>query len=139
MNKITERIILQDITRNEMILRGLAPDFPDDEMSEINEISIPTTCKYEIAKDLRDLLWCSMNNADSLDLDQLTFAELLEGNNMRILVVIADVDALMAAKSKIDNHTSQNTVSVSTVARIFSMLPEKLSTNLASLCRDSDR
>lgn len=139
MNKKSDRIILQDIARNAMISRGLVPDFPDVEISELNEITLPATCKPEIAKDMRDLLWCSVDNADSLDLDQLTCAETLDGNKVRILVAIADVDALVNAKSKIDNHASQNTATVYTVARIFPMLPEKLSTNLTSLCLDSDR
>jgi exoribonuclease-2 len=140
MNKKSDRIILQNIARNAMISRGLVPDFPDDEISELNEIILPATCKPETAKDMRDLLWCSVDNADSLDLDQLTFAESLEEENkVRILVAIADVDALVNAKSNIDNHASQNTASVYTVARIFPMLPEKLSTNLTSLCLDSDR
>ncbi len=139
MNQNADRIILQDIARNAMISRGLVPDFPDVEISELNEISLPAVCKPEIAKDMRDLLWCSVDNADSLDLDQLTYAEPLEGDNVRILVAIADVDALVVAQSNIDKHASQNTASVYTVARIFPMLPEKLSTNLTSLCLDSDR
>jgi exoribonuclease-2 len=139
MNKNADRIILQDIARKAMISRGLVPDFPDAEISELNEILLPATCKSEITKDMRDLLWCSVDNADSLDLDQLTYAKSLEGNNVRILVAIADVDALVGAKSNIDNHAGKNTASVYTVARIFPMLPEKLSTNLTSLCLDSDR
>ena len=139
MNKNADRIILQNIARKAMISRGLVPDFPDVEISEINAITLPAVCKPETAKDLRDLLWCSIDNADSLDLDQLTCAESLEGNNVRILIAIADVDALVVASSNIDKHASQNTASVYTVARIFPMLPEKLSTNLTSLCLDSDR
>jgi exoribonuclease-2 len=139
MDKNADRIILQDIARKAMISRGLVPDFPDAEISELNEILLPATCKSEITKNMRDLLWCSVDNADSLDLDQLTYAESLEGNNVRILVAIADVDALVGAKSNIDNHAGKNTASVYTVARIFPMLPEKLSTNLTSLCLDSDR
>jgi len=139
MSKNADRIILQDIARKAMISRGLAPDFPDAEISELNKILLPAACKPETAKDMRDLLWCSVDNADSLDLDQLTYAESLEGNNVRILVAIADVDALVVAKSNIDNHASQNTASVYTVARVFPMLPEKLSTNLTSLGLDSDR
>ncbi len=131
--------MLQDIARKAMISRGLAPDFPDAEIAELNKILLPATCKPEIAKDMRDLLWCSVDNADSLDLDQLTYAESLEGNKVRILVAIADVDALVNAKSNIDNHASQNTATVYTVASIFPMLPEKLSTNLTSLNLNSDR
>jgi len=139
MNNNDDRIILQDIARKAMISRGLVPDFPEVEISELNKILVPATCNPGIAKDMRDLIWCSIDNADSLDLDQLTYAESLEGNRVRILVAIADVDALVAAKSNIDNHASQNTATVYTVARIFPMLPEKLSTNLTSLCLDSDR
>jgi exoribonuclease-2 len=139
MNNNDDRIILQDIARKAMISRGLVPDFPEVEISELNKLLVPATCNTEIAKDMRDLIWCSIDNDDSLDLDQLTYAELLEGNKVRILVAIADVDALVAAKSNIDNHASQNTATVYTVAKIFPMLPEKLSTNLTSLCLDSDR
>jgi len=139
MSKNADRIILQNIARKAMISRGLAPEFPDAEIEELNKILLPAICKPEIAKDMRDLLWCSVDNADSLDLDQLTYAESLEGNKVRILVAIADVDSLVAAKSNINNHASQNTASVYTVASIFPMLPEKLSTNLTSLCLDSDR
>jgi len=139
MNKNSDRIILQDIARNAMISRGLVPDFPDAEISELNEISLPAECKPELARDMRDLLWCSVDNADSLDLDQLTYAESLEGNNVRIYVAVADVDALVIPNSNIDKHASQNTATVYTVARIFPMLPEKLSTNLTSLSLDSDR
>jgi VacB/RNase II family 3'-5' exoribonuclease len=139
MNDKADRIILQNIARKAMLSRGLVPDFTDAEISELNEISLPASWKPETAKDMRGLLWCSVDNADSLDLDQLTYAELLEGNNVRILVAIADVDALVSAESEIDNHAGQNTASVYTVARIFPMLPDKLSTNLTSLCLDSDR
>ena len=139
MTKNADRIILQNIARKAMISRGLVPDFPDVEISELNKILLPATCKPGIAKDMRDLLWCSIDNADSLDLDQLTYAESLEGNKVRILVAIADVDALVDAKSNIDKHASQNTASVYTVAQIFPMLPEKLSTNFTSLSLDSDR
>ena len=139
MNNNTDRFILQNIARKAMISRGLVPDFPDAEISELNEILLPATYKPGTAKDMRDLQWCSVDNDDSLDLDQLTFAESLEENKVRILVAIADVDALVDIKSNIDNHASQNTASVYTVARTFPMLPEKLSTNLTSLCLDSDR
>jgi VacB/RNase II family 3'-5' exoribonuclease len=139
MNKNADRIILQNIARKAMISRGLIPDFPDAEISELNEILLPAVCKPEIAKDMRNLLWCSVDNDDSLDLDQLTYAELAEGNKVRIFVAVADVDALVGVGSNIDNYAGQNTATVYTVAKIFPMLPEKLSNNLTSLCPDSDR
>jgi VacB/RNase II family 3'-5' exoribonuclease len=139
MSENADRIILQKIAREAMISRGLVPDFPVDEISELNKILLPAASRPESTRDMRDLLWCSIDNADSLDLDQLTYAELLEENNVRILVAIADVDALVGSGSSMDTHASQNTSSVYTIARIFPMLPEKLSTNLTSLCQDSDR
>lgn len=112
MNNNTDRIILQNIARKAMISRGLVPEYPNAEISELNKIILPATYKPEIAQDLRNMLWCSIDNDDTLDLDQLTCAESLEGNRVRIMVAIADVDALVAAKSNIDIHASQNTASV---------------------------
>ena len=89
--------------------------------------------------DLRELLWCSIDNDDSRDLDQLTVAEPLAGGKTKILVAVADVDALVAADSPIDLHARHNTTSVYTAAQIFSMLPEKLSTDLTSLSENEDR
>lgn len=135
----SDRIILQNIARKAMISRGLVPDFPDVEISELNEILLPAICKPGIARDMRDLMWCSIDNDDSLDLDQLTYAEALEGDMVKIFIAIADVDALVKIDSNIDNHAGQNTASVYTVAGIFPMLPEKLSTDLTSLSFDADR
>src|SRR6266542_450549 len=84
-------------------------------------------------KDLTPLLWCSIDNDDSLDLDQLTVSEDLPGGAVRILVAIADVDALVGKGSAVDEHARHNTTSVYTAAQIFPMLPEKLSTDWTSL------
>ena len=139
MDNNANRIILQNIARKAMIARGLEPDFPSAVDAELSKITSPAINKTSLAKDLRDKLWCSIDNADSLDLDQLSYAEQLAENKVRVFVAIADVDALVAEKSDIDNHASQNTTSVYTVARIFPMLPEKLSTDLTSLSFDADR
>src|SRR5207253_5815600 len=90
-------------------------------------------------KDLTALLWCSIDNDDSRDLDQLTVAEDLGGGNIRVLVAVADVDALVKKGTPIDEHARHNTTSVYTGATIFPMLPEKLSTGLTSLNQDEDR
>jgi exoribonuclease-2 len=92
-----------------------------------------------VARDLRNLCWCSIDNDSSRDLDQLTVAEELEHGAVKVLVAIADVDALVKKQSAIDDHARHNTASVYTPARIFPMLPEKLSTGLTSLNLDSDR
>jgi exoribonuclease-2 len=88
---------------------------------------------------LRNLLWCSIDNDDSRDLDQLTVCQPLQGDAVRILVAIADVDALVPQRSPIDDHAAANTTSVYTAAQIFPMLPEKLSTDLTSLGENDER
>ena len=139
MDKQANRILLQRIARKAMIDRGLEPDFPADVLAELKIINLAASYQSCFAKDLRDRLWCSIDNTDSLDLDQLTYAEQLPGNKVRVFVAIADVDALVGAQSKIDLHASKNTTSVYTVAEIFPMLPEKLSTDLTSLRFNADR
>ena len=139
MDKQANRILLQRIARKAMIDRGLEPDFPADVLAELKIINLAASYQSCFAKDLRDRLWCSIDNTDSLDLDQLTYAEKLPGNKVRVFVAIADVDALVGAQSKIDLHASKNTTSVYTVAEIFPMLPEKLSTDLTSLRFNADR
>jgi VacB/RNase II family 3'-5' exoribonuclease len=88
---------------------------------------------------MRDRLWASIDNDDSRDLDQLTVAESLTNGRVRILVAVADVDALVRKDSAIDSHASHNTTSVYTPAAIFPMLPEALSTDLTSLNENQDR
>ena len=83
--------------------------------------------------DRRHLLWASIDNDDSCDLDQLTVAEAMPGNNVKILVAVADVDSVVKDGSAIDDHARHNTTSVYTAATIFPMLPEKLSTDITSL------
>ena len=90
-------------------------------------------------RDLTGLLWASIDNDDSRDLDQLTVAETLPGDAVKIRVAVADVDALVKDGSAIDAHARHNTTSVYTAAKIFPMLPEKLSTDLTSLNLDEDR
>src|SRR4030066_2281392 len=93
----------------------------------------------EPARDLRDFLWASIDNDDSLDLDQLTVAEAMPGDRVKILVAVADVDSIVKDGSAIDDHARHNTTSVYTAAMIFPMLPEKLSANLPSLNFNEDR
>jgi exoribonuclease II len=82
---------------------------------------------------MRNLLWASIDNDDSRDLDQLTVAEAISGDKIRVMVAIADVDSLVKEGTALDEHARHNTTSVYTAARIFPMLPEKLSTDLTSL------
>jgi VacB/RNase II family 3'-5' exoribonuclease len=133
------RALLAGIARRVMRERGLVPDFSPRALAELEEIRGPADGSGADALDLRGLLWCSIDNDDSRDLDQLSVAETLPGGGARVLVAVADVDALVPRGSAIDDHASQNTTSVYTPARIFPMLPERLSTDLTSLNAEVDR
>ena len=134
------RAILQGISRRAMMDRGLLPDFSAEALAELEKIRVPAVAKNnEPTRDLTSLPWASIDNDDSRDLDQLTVAEVLPGDKIKILVAIADVDALVKKGSAIDDHARRNTTSVYTAAMIFPMLPEKLSTGLTSLNVHEDR
>jgi VacB/RNase II family 3'-5' exoribonuclease len=130
---------LVGIARRVMLEQGLEPDFSPAALAQLQQITGPAGDSGGQIRDLRALLWCSIDNDDSRDLDQLSVAEPLAGGAVRILVAIADVDATIAARSPIDAHASTNTTSVYTAARIFPMLPERLSTDLTCLAEDQDR
>jgi exoribonuclease-2 len=133
------RAILQTIARKAMLERGLLPDFSSRALAELDAIQSPASMGNGLARDQRDLLWASIDNNDSLDLDQLTVAESMPGGRAKIMVAIADVDSLVAEGSAINEHAHHNTTSIYTAARIFPMLPEKLSTNLTSLNLNEER
>src|ERR1700733_6589038 len=124
---------LAAIAHDVMLRRGLLPDFSDAVLRELNAIPGPATAHDSSIKDMGDLLWCSIDNDDSRDLDQLSVAQALANGQVRVLISVADVDALVKKASAIDGHASTNTTSVYTAARTFPMLPERLSTDLPSL------
>jgi VacB/RNase II family 3'-5' exoribonuclease len=138
-NDPPDRALLQDIARRAMVERGLLPDFSTAALAELGRIQVAAAMDGEPARDLGSLLWASIDNDDSLDLDQLTVAEALPGNGVKIMVAVADVDVLVADGSAIDEHARHNTTSVYTAAETFPMLPEKLSTNLTSLNLGEER
>lgn len=133
------RSILKNIARRAMFERGLLPDFSKNALDELEKIEAPVASNFGAMTDLRDFLWSSIDNDDSLDLDQLTTAQLLPGDKIKIWVAVADVDSLVKNGSAIDDHARHNTSSVYTAAEIFPMLPEKLSTDLTSLNMNEDR
>jgi VacB/RNase II family 3'-5' exoribonuclease len=138
-NNKQHRAVLQRIAQRAMLEKGLLPDFSLEALAELAGIQAPGTMDGEQVPDLRDLLWASIDNDDSLDLDQLTVAEAMPGDTVKILVAVADVDSIVKNGSAIDDHARHNTTSVYTAAMIFPMLPEKLSTNLTSLSFNEDR
>jgi exoribonuclease-2 len=144
-NDQNHRAILKSIAHRVMLERGLLPDFSTEALAELGRLQVPAVTVDESAegplgiRDMRNLLWASIDNDDSRDLDQLTVAEAMPGDKVKILVAVADVDALVKNGSAINEHARHNTTSVYTAAMIFPMLPEKLSTNLTSLNFNEDR
>lgn len=130
---------LKRIARHAMLDRGLLPDFAPDVLLQADSIKAPAPVAGTGIRDLRGLLWASIDNDDSQDLDQLSVAVPESGGLVKILVAIADVDAIVKTGSAIDTHARTNTTSVYTAAQIFPMLPEKLSTDLTSLADGQDR
>jgi exoribonuclease-2 len=133
----TSRQVLQEIAFHVMVARGLQPEFSAAAMDQLN--AIRSAPGVEGLKDLRALPWCSIDNDDSRDLDQLSVAIPGEAGVTRILVAIADVATLVPPRTPLDQHAEQNTTSVYTAAQIFPMLPERLSTDLTSLNLNVDR
>ncbi len=122
-----------------MTERGLEPEFSTRVEQQLAAMTGPVDDADDQVQDLTDLLWCSIDNDDSLDLDQLTACALLAQGAVRWWVAIADVDAWVKKDSAIDQHAQVNTTSVYTSARIFPMLPTRLSTDLTSLNLGQER
>jgi len=144
-NNQNHRAILQDIARRAMIDRGLLPDFSAEVLTELEQLHVPSIAENDPVegnqetRNARDLLWTSIDNDDSLDLDQLTVAEVTSTNQIKIFVAIADVDSLIKKGSAIDLHARHNTTTVYTAGEIFPMLPEKVSNDFTSLKLNEDR
>ena len=138
-NDSTGRETLRAIARRAMTERGLLPDFSPAVLAQTEALGERVVETGPAIRDLRDLAWVSIDNDDTRDLDQLSVAEPLAGGAVKLLVAVADVDATVAEGSAIDGHARANTTSVYTVAEIFPMLPERLSTDLTSLGEARDR
>src|SRR5512143_1603661 len=104
-NAQQHRALLQDIAHRAMLERGLLPDFSAEALAELDKLQAAATAKPdESVRDLTSLLWASIDNDDSRDLDQLTVAEAQPGDKIKLLVAIADVDSLVKNGSAIDDH-----------------------------------
>ena len=135
----SDRERLRAIAVAAMRQRGLDPEFPPDALDQAARLQAPAQVTNGAVRDLRSMLWCSIDNDESRDLDQLSVAERLADATVRVLVAIADVDAAVAPSTPLDRHAALNTTSVYTPAAVFPMLPEKLSTDLTSLADRQDR
>jgi len=134
-----QRALLLRVARQEMLQRGLEPDFPAAALAEVERLAAPGAPFDAGVRDLRDLSWCSIDNDDSRDLDQLTVASGLPGGGAKVMVAVADVSILVALGSAVDAHAAANTTSIYTPPENFPMLPERLSTDLTSLGLGEDR
>jgi VacB/RNase II family 3'-5' exoribonuclease len=134
-------INLQSIARQVMQAQGFEPDFPPEVQEQLSDIHAhpPQLVSSIQARDLRNLLWSSIDNDSSKDLDQIEVAEHLPNGDVKVMIGIADVDAFVAKDSPIDQHAKRETTSVYTGVTIFPMLPNELSTGASSLLPDVDR
>src|ERR1041384_6766865 len=130
---------LYAVARQEMVDEGFDPDFPpevDEQLVSLQARPRPTADRE--VRDLRALLWSSIDNDTSRDLDQIEVAERVN-RGIRVLIAIADVYSGVSIGSPIDRHAAAQTTTVYTGIRTFSMLPEQLSTDLTSLNEAADR
>src|SRR5258706_4312484 len=131
---------LRALAHQAMLEAGFAPDVPPAAAAEAAALDPARIAALAAQlRDLRELLWSSIDNADSRDLDQVEFAEQLPSGAIRLLIGIADVDAFVPAGAAIDRHAFANATSVYTGVVTFPMLPERLSTDLTSLIAGADR
>jgi exoribonuclease-2 len=122
-----------------MIREGFRSDFPDGTDAQIAEIRAAQDTPSTVGvRDMRALLWSSIDNDTSRDLDQIEVAERVQ-DGIRVMVGIADVSAAVSRDTPIDRHAAEQTQTVYTAVRNFSMLPTELSTDLTSLNEDEDR
>ncbi|HEV2096195.1 MAG TPA: RNB domain-containing ribonuclease [Chthoniobacterales bacterium] len=133
------KVRLTNIARRAMRQRGFSPEFSPAVLKETTAAVEVSTEPNTSIRDLRTLPWASIDNDTSLDLDQLSVAQPMAGGAVKILIAIADVDAIVKQDSATDAHAQINTTSVYTAAAVFPMLPEKLSTDLTSLREDEER
>jgi VacB/RNase II family 3'-5' exoribonuclease len=135
---MTSKLDLRNMAHQSLLNSGFTPDFEPAAIAQLKSIpdDLPTAPG---TKDLRHILWSSIDNNESMDLDQIEYAEKLPDGNTRILVGIADVDAFVPKGSPLDVHAANNTTSVYTGVVTFPMFPEKLSNNISSLLPGDDK
>ena len=123
-----------------MIEHGFQPDFPAGADKELDAIQAhPEPPAVPGIQDLRSLLWSSIDNDTSKDLDQIEWAEQLPDGRIRVLIGVADVDARVIRGTIIDGHAKSETTSVYTGVKVFPMLPAELSEGITSLNENEDR
>jgi VacB/RNase II family 3'-5' exoribonuclease len=140
-NPSSSHVDLQVIARQVMQSHGFQPDFGPEVTKQLADLKAhpPQVAPGGAIRDLRNLLWSSIDNDTSRDLDQIEVAENLTNGDVKIMIGIADVDAFVPKGSPIDQHAARETTSVYTGVHVFAMLPEELSTGTTSLLEQQDR
>jgi VacB/RNase II family 3'-5' exoribonuclease len=135
------QVDLQAIAKEIMLEHGFEPEFPPQVPQQLAQLKAhpPQAAPGPNVRDLRNLLWSSIDNDTSRDLDQIEVSERLPNGDIKVLVGIADVDAFVPKNSPIDQHAAKETTTVYTGVRIFPMLPEDLSSGATSLLENVDR
>ena len=141
MTTASSHIDLQASAKDIMRQYGFEPDFPPAVQQQLAQLRAnpPALTPGGDVRDLRKLLWSSIDNDTSRDLDQIEFAERLPNGDVKVLVGIADLDAFIPKQSAIDQHAAKATTTVYAGVRNFPMLPEELSTGKTSLLENQDR
>lgn len=131
---------LQAIAKEVMQRYGFQPDFPPQVPQQLADLRAhpPQIAAAGDIRDLRNLLWSSIDNDTSRDLDQIEFAERAADGDVKVMIGIADVDAFVPKQTPIDQHASRETTTVYAGVRNFPMLPEELSTGKTSLLENQD-
>lgn len=140
MNDARSQIDLQAVAKQVMLAHGFQPDFPPAVEQQVASLQSqpPQLAPGGDVRDLRGLLWSSIDNDTSKDLDQIEVAQPLTNGDVKVLVGIADVDSDVPKGTAIDEHAATQATTVYTGIRNFSMLPEKLSTGMTSLLENQD-
>jgi len=139
-NTIPSHLDLQATAKQIMQQRGFEPDFPDEVTAQLANLKRqPQIAASNGLRDLRNLLWSSIDNDTSRDLDQIEVAERSSNGDVKVMIGIADVDALVSKSTPIDQHAARETTTVYTGILNFPMLPEELSTGITSLLENEDR
>jgi VacB/RNase II family 3'-5' exoribonuclease len=135
------QIDLQAIAKEIMKERGFEPDFAPEVSQQLAALKNhpPDVAASAGVRNLRNLLWSSIDNDTSRDLDQIEVAEPLTNGDVKVMIGIADVDAFVPKGTAIDAHAAHETTTVYAGIRNFSMIPDELSTGITSLLENQDR